>query len=101
MKIVYDGSMDPRLCKSVLGETIPALAAEDPDFIYLDADTIINLDINELFDKLVDFIGVFFHKLSHSLAFDKVADNSPFTVNLFNLVDFRHIDSDFLNASLV
>ena len=38
MKIVYDGSMDPRLCKSVLGETIPALAAEDPDFIYLDAD---------------------------------------------------------------
>ena len=32
MKIVYDGSMDPRLCKSVLGETIPALAAEDPDF---------------------------------------------------------------------
>ena len=38
MKIVYDGSMDPRLCKSVLGETIPDLAAEDPDFIYLDAD---------------------------------------------------------------
>ena len=38
MKIVYDGSMDPRLCKSVLGETIPALAAEDPDFVYLDAD---------------------------------------------------------------
>ena len=38
MKIVYDGSMDPRLCKAVLGETIPALAAEDPDFIYLDAD---------------------------------------------------------------
>ena len=38
MKIVYDGSMDPRQCKTVLGETIPALAAEDPDFIYLDAD---------------------------------------------------------------
>ncbi|MBO5556993.1 MAG: transketolase family protein [Oscillospiraceae bacterium] len=38
MKIVYDGSMDPRLCKNVLGETIPALAAEDPDVIYLDAD---------------------------------------------------------------
>ena len=38
MKIVSDGSMDPRLCKNVLGETIPALAAEDPDVIYLDAD---------------------------------------------------------------
>ena len=38
MKIVYNGELDPRLCKSVLGETIPALAAEDPDVIYLDAD---------------------------------------------------------------
>ena len=38
MKIVYDGSMDPRPCKTILGETIPALAAEDPDVIYLDAD---------------------------------------------------------------
>jgi len=38
MNIVYTGEMDPRLCKAVLGETIPALAAEDPDLIYLDAD---------------------------------------------------------------
>ena len=38
MKIVYNGELDPRLCKNVLGETIPALAAEDPDVIYLDAD---------------------------------------------------------------
>lgn len=38
MKIVYDGTMDPRLCKEVLGKTIPALAQEDPDVIYLDAD---------------------------------------------------------------
>ena len=38
MKIVYQGEMDPRLCKEVLGKTIPALAAEDPDIIYLDAD---------------------------------------------------------------
>ncbi|MGN0985671.1 MAG: transketolase family protein [Candidatus Enterenecus sp.] len=38
MNIVYNGEMDPRLCKAVLGETIPALAAEDPDVIYLDAD---------------------------------------------------------------
>ena len=37
-KIVYTGEMDPRLCKSVLGETIPALAERDPDVIYLDAD---------------------------------------------------------------
>ncbi|MDD6679297.1 MAG: transketolase C-terminal domain-containing protein [Firmicutes bacterium] len=38
MKIVYQGEMDPRLCKVVLGQEIPALAAEDPDVIYLDAD---------------------------------------------------------------
>ena len=38
MKIVYNGEMDPRQCKTVLGETIPALAAEDPNVIYLDAD---------------------------------------------------------------
>lgn len=38
MKIIYNGEMDPRLCKTVLGETIPALAAENPDVIYLDAD---------------------------------------------------------------
>lgn len=38
MKNVYTGEMDPRLCKNVLGETIPALAAEDPNVIYLDAD---------------------------------------------------------------
>ena len=38
MKIVYDGTMDPRQCKAVLGETIPALAAEDENVIYLDAD---------------------------------------------------------------
>ncbi len=38
MKIVYDGTLDPRQCKAVLGETIPALAAEDSDLIYLDAD---------------------------------------------------------------
>lgn len=37
-KVVYTGEMDPRLCKSVLGETIPALAEKDPDVIYLDAD---------------------------------------------------------------
>ena len=38
MKNVYTGEMDPRMCKNVLGETIPALAAEDPNVIYLDAD---------------------------------------------------------------
>jgi len=38
MKIVYTGEMDPRLCKDVLGTTIPALAEEDPNVIYLDAD---------------------------------------------------------------
>lgn len=38
MNIVYTGAMDPRLCKDVLGATIPALAAKDPNVIYLDAD---------------------------------------------------------------
>ena len=38
MNIVYNGEMDPRLIKTVVGEIIPALAAEDPDVIYLDAD---------------------------------------------------------------
>ena len=38
MNIVYNGELDPRLCKNVLGEAIPALAEKDPDVIYLDAD---------------------------------------------------------------
>ena len=38
MKIVYNGSSDTRLGKDVLSTVIPALAEEDPNFIYLDAD---------------------------------------------------------------
>ncbi len=38
MKIVYNGEMDPRAFKDVLGATIPRLAAEDACVIYLDAD---------------------------------------------------------------
>ncbi len=38
MRIVYNGEMDPRLCKTVLGKAIQNLAANDPDVIYLDAD---------------------------------------------------------------
>ena len=37
-KIVYNGEMDPRLCKDVLGATIAELAESDPDVIFLDAD---------------------------------------------------------------
>lgn len=37
MKIVYDGRKD-RAFKDVLGETIPRLASDDPDVVYLDAD---------------------------------------------------------------
>ncbi len=37
-KVVYNGEMDSRLCKEVLGKLIPQLAAEDPDVVYLDAD---------------------------------------------------------------
>ena len=38
MKIVYNGEMDKRLCKEVLGATIPEILESDPDVIYLDAD---------------------------------------------------------------
>lgn len=38
MSIVYDGTMDPTPCKAVLGAAIPALLAEDPNVVYLDAD---------------------------------------------------------------
>lgn len=38
MKIIYDGSMDPRQAKAVFSEVIPDMAEKDPDFIYLDAD---------------------------------------------------------------
>ena len=37
-KIVYNGEMDPRLCKEVLGATIAEIVDNDPDTIYLDAD---------------------------------------------------------------
>ena len=38
MNIVYNGEMDSRAFKDVLGATIPRLAAEDADVVYLDAD---------------------------------------------------------------
>lgn len=38
MKIVYNGEMDPRLCKAVLTKTIPDILESDSDVIYLDAD---------------------------------------------------------------
>ena len=38
MNIVYNGEMDSRAFKDILGKEIPALAAQDPDVIYLDAD---------------------------------------------------------------
>lgn len=38
MNIVYNGAMDPRAFKDVLGKVIPELAEKDADVIYLDAD---------------------------------------------------------------
>lgn len=38
MKIVYDGGMDARAFKDVLGKTIVNMLETDPDVIYLDAD---------------------------------------------------------------
>ena len=37
-EIVYDGSMDPRTFKDVIGQTIIGLLEKDPDVIYVDAD---------------------------------------------------------------
>ena len=37
-QIVYNGEMDPRLCKDVLGTTIADIVDHDPDAIFLDAD---------------------------------------------------------------
>ncbi|MDR3336752.1 MAG: transketolase family protein [Treponema sp.] len=36
--IIYDGSMDKEVYKSVFGRVMEQLAAEDPDVVYLDAD---------------------------------------------------------------
>ena len=36
--IVYNGELDPRLCKDVIGQTVAELAERDPDVIFLDAD---------------------------------------------------------------
>ena len=38
MEIVYNGEMDKRACKEVLGRVIPQLVKEDPEIVYLDAD---------------------------------------------------------------
>ncbi|MBQ1821188.1 MAG: transketolase family protein [Clostridia bacterium] len=38
MKIVYNGELNPRLCKDVLGETIAEIVNADENAIYLDAD---------------------------------------------------------------
>ena len=35
--IVYNGELDPRLCKDVIGQTVAELAERDPDVIFLDA----------------------------------------------------------------
>ena len=37
-KVVYNGEMDPRLCKDVIGATVAGLCEDDPDVIFLDAD---------------------------------------------------------------
>ena len=41
MNIVYNGEMDSRAFKDVLGKTIPELAENEPDVIYMDADLMI------------------------------------------------------------
>ena len=38
MKVVYNGEMDPRPAKEVLGKVIPDMCEKDKDVIYLDAD---------------------------------------------------------------
>ena len=38
MKTIFTGEKDPRLAKSVIGETLTDMLETDPDVIYLDAD---------------------------------------------------------------
>lgn len=38
MAVIYDGTMDKELYKSIFGQTIEELAGEDSDVVYLDAD---------------------------------------------------------------
>lgn len=38
MKVIYNGEKDKALFKELLGKTIPEMAAQDEDIIYLDAD---------------------------------------------------------------
>lgn len=38
MAIIYDGSMDKDIYKNIFGKTMEALANDDPDVVYLDAD---------------------------------------------------------------
>ena len=38
MKVVYNGEMDPRAAKEILGRVIPDMCEKDSDVIYLDAD---------------------------------------------------------------
>ncbi len=38
MEIVYNGEMDKRACKEILGRVIPELVKDDPSIVYLDAD---------------------------------------------------------------
>lgn len=38
MKVVYNGEMDPRQAKEILGRVIPDMCENDKDVIYLDAD---------------------------------------------------------------
>lgn len=38
MAVIYDGSMDKDVYKNIFGKTMEALAGEDPDVVYLDAD---------------------------------------------------------------
>lgn len=38
MAVIYDGSMDKDVYKNIFGKTMEALANDDPDVVYLDAD---------------------------------------------------------------
>lgn len=57
MNTIYTGEKDPRAYKSVLGETIGKLLAEDPQVAYLDADLMSCIGTAKLpqkFDRAID-----------------------------------------------
>ncbi|MCL2854668.1 MAG: transketolase family protein [Defluviitaleaceae bacterium] len=51
MSIIYDGSLDKIVYKTVFGETMEALAKADPDVVYLDADLMASIGTRDFWKR--------------------------------------------------